>query len=66
MSGKTTNLLGIVITIVAGTYFNIMLCNTGSAKTEEVTKNRKLVEKKMIIRTLTKTTDPKQKSIWKT
>lgn len=35
MSKKTTNLLGIVIAIVAGTYFNIMLCNTCNTKAED-------------------------------
>jgi len=35
MSKKTTNLLGIVIAIVAGTYFNIMLCNTCITKTDD-------------------------------
>ncbi|MCM4171176.1 hypothetical protein DHD32_06775 [Arenibacter sp. TNZ] len=28
MSKRTTNLLGIVITIIAGTFFNIMMCNS--------------------------------------
>ena len=55
MSKKTTNLLGIVIAIVAGTYFNLMLCNTciteaedtpSFEKTEEVANNSLLAEKK--------------------
>lgn len=27
MTKRTTNILGIVIALLAGTYFNIMLCN---------------------------------------
>ena len=55
MSKKTTNLLGIVIAILAGTYFNLMLCNTCITKTDDtpsventadVTKNSMLAEKK--------------------
>ncbi|MBU2907164.1 MULTISPECIES: hypothetical protein [Arenibacter] len=55
MSKKTTNLLGIVIAIVAGTYFNLMLCNTCITETEDtptventvdVAKNKMLAEKK--------------------
>tara|TARA_R110002094_G_scaffold33152_6_gene45740 strand:+ start:825 stop:995 length:171 start_codon:yes stop_codon:yes gene_type:complete len=46
MSKKTTNLLGIVIAIVAGTYFNLMLCNTCITKTEDITKNSMLADKK--------------------
>ena len=33
MSKRRTNLLGIVIAIIAGTYFNIMLCNNCSSET---------------------------------
>jgi len=53
MSKRTTNILGIVIAIVAGTYFNLMLCNTCSNKTDvvssventaDVTNNSILVE----------------------
>lgn len=55
MSKKTTNLLGIVIAIVAGTYFYLMLCNTCITKTEDtpsventedITKNSMLAGKK--------------------
>tara|TARA_R110000868_G_scaffold343120_3_gene604178 strand:+ start:52215 stop:52418 length:204 start_codon:yes stop_codon:yes gene_type:complete len=55
MSKRTTNLLGIAIAIIAGTYFNIMLCNscssesndTSSIETSEVVvKNSKVIEKK--------------------
>tara|TARA_R100001369_G_scaffold30236_2_gene53903 strand:+ start:25981 stop:26178 length:198 start_codon:yes stop_codon:yes gene_type:complete len=55
MSKKATNLLGIVIAIVAGTYFNLMLCNTciteaadtpSVENTEEVANNSLLAEKK--------------------
>ncbi|MCK0188648.1 hypothetical protein [Arenibacter sp. F20364] len=57
MSKRTTNILGIVIAIVAGTYFNLMLCNTCTTKTdvvssveniEDVAKNRMLAEEKII------------------
>ena len=53
MSKRTTNILGIVIAIVAGTYFNLMLCNTCTNNTDnvssientgEVAKNRMLAE----------------------
>ncbi len=46
MSKNPTNLLGIVIAIIAGTYFNLMLCNTCTVKTEDVAKYRKRVERK--------------------
>lgn len=63
MSKKTTNLLGIVIAIVAGTYFNFMLCNTcityaedtpSVDKTEEVANHRLLEENKNEIQNLDK------------
>jgi hypothetical protein len=53
MSKRTTNILGIVIAIVAGTYFNLMLCTTCTTKTDDassventqvVTKNSMLAE----------------------
>lgn len=63
MSKKTTNLLGIVIAIVAGTYFNLMLCNTciteaedtpSVENTEEVANNILLAEKKNELQNLDK------------
>jgi hypothetical protein len=55
MSKRTTNILGIVIAIVAGTYFNLMLCTTCTSETDRVssienteivTKNSMLAEEK--------------------
>ncbi|MEG3656375.1 hypothetical protein V5097_03120 [Arenibacter palladensis] len=63
MSKKTTNLLGIVIAIVAGTYFNLMLCNTcvtetvdnpSVENTEDVANNRMLAQKKNELQNLDK------------
>ena len=39
MSKKTTNLLGIIIAIIAGTYFYIALCSECSSKQEETSTN---------------------------
>ena len=36
MSKRTTNILGIVIAIIAGTYFNIMMCNNCSSEIDDI------------------------------
>ncbi len=36
MSKRTTNILGIVIAVIAGTYFNIMMCNNCSSEIDDI------------------------------
>ncbi|MDL5513024.1 hypothetical protein QSE00_14450 [Arenibacter sp. M-2] len=57
MTKRTTNILGIVIAILAGTYFNIMLCNNCSRSegdpsavenSEVIVKNSPVIKKNHI------------------